>query len=102
MPAVTECTAHCPLFSKQELAGLAGQSSASNSIAPINRNENFVILKTGSINGAGDNLTVTETINGTHARSQWILAAISLLLGRTFSRMLIKVSSNHCTATFEL
>ena len=37
-----------------------------------------------------------------HARSQWILAAISLLLGRTFSRMLIEVSSNQCTATFEL
>ena len=65
MPAVTECTAHCPPFGKRELAGLAGQSSASNSIAPINSNENFVILKTGSINGAGDSLTVSGTINGT-------------------------------------
>ena len=61
----TECTAHCPPFGKRELAGLAGQSSASNSIAPINSNKNFVILKTGSVNGAGDSLTVSGTINGT-------------------------------------
>ena len=51
MPAVAECTAHCPPFGKRELARFAGQSSASHSIAPINSNENFVILKTGSING---------------------------------------------------
>ena len=65
VPVVTEYTAHCPPFGKPELAGLTGQSLASNSIAHININENFVILKTGSINGAGDSLTVSGTINGT-------------------------------------
>ena len=41
-------------FKKQEQAELAEQSSASSSIAPVKSNENSVILKTGSINGAGD------------------------------------------------
>ena len=54
-----------PPILKMGTSWACAQSLASNSIAPINCNENFVILKTGFINGAGDSLTVSGTINGT-------------------------------------